>query len=346
MVLDVESLDLHAGETLVLLGPNGAGKSTLVQVMALLTSPDTGEVLHGGESARSRSLAHRRRLAVVFQDPLLLDASVESNAASGLAIRGVPNAERRTRASKWLERFGVVHLAKRSARTLSGGEAQRVSLARAFAVNPEVLFLDEPFAALDAPTRFALTEELRPLLSGGPKATVFVTHDRTEALRLGDRIAVLIDGRVRHVGTPAEVFGAPADEEVAQFVGVETIAAGRVSELRDGVAIVNVGGHAVEGGADVSPGDEVLVCLRPEDVVIGPVTEGGLTSARNHLPARVTRIVPWGPFVRVELDAGFPLVSLVTKQAVEDLALEAGTPVVVTFKAAGVHLIRRNNQTS
>jgi tungstate transport system ATP-binding protein len=288
------------------------------------------------------ALASRRRMAVVFQEPLLLDTSVEANAASGLAVRGVPAGERRRRVAHWLERFGVAHLAKRSARTLSGGEAQRVSLARAFAVQPEVLFLDEPFAALDAPTRQALTDELAALLSEGGMATVFVTHDRAEALRLGDRVAVLIAGRVRQVGTPAEVFGSPADEEIAQFVGAETIVTGTVCSVDAGVAVVDAAGHAIEGGGEsLAAGERVLVCLRPEDVVLGPVREGVPTSARNHVAATVTRIVPQGPFLRVELDAGFSLVALITKQSREDLAIEAGSRLLATFKASAVHLIRK-----
>jgi len=342
-ILRVDALDVHDGEVLAMLGPNGAGKSTLVQVLALLQKPASGEVCFDGEAIRGDSLSYRRRMAVVFQEPLLLDASVESNVGAGLAFRGVPGDERRRRVHEWLERFGVAGLAKRSARTLSGGEAQRVSLARAFVLEPEVLLLDEPFSALDAPTRQALIDDLVAMLAGTSMATVFVTHDRAEALRLGDRIAVLMGGRVRQVGTPAEVFGSPVDEEVAQFVGAETIVAGRVQAIADGVAMVSVAGHLVEGsGEPAAIGDDVLVCLRPEDVALGAVHEGGLpTSARNHLPARVTRIVPSGPFLRVEVDAGFPLVALITKQSREDLGIEPEVRVMATFKASAVHLIRK-----
>ena len=316
------SLDLPARQVTALLGPNGAGKTTLVQVMALLQRPDSGQVLFDGAPVRDL-LAARRRMAVVFQEPLLLDTTVEGNVGSGLAMRGVGGAERKTRVGDWLARLGIAHLARRSARTLSGGEAQRTSLARALVLEPEVLFLDEPFAALDAPTRQTLIDDLDRLLAGSGAATLFVTHDRTEALRLGDRIAVLMAGSVRQAGTPAEVFGAPADEEVAQFVGAETIVLGTVRELHDGVPVIEAAGHTIEGGSEASVGDEVLVCLRPEDVLLTPMHEGGVAmSARNHLPATVTRILPSGPFLRAELDAGFPLVALITKQAQEDLALD------------------------
>ena len=343
VAVDVTSLELHHGEVLALLGPNGAGKSTLVQLMALLVKPTAGEILYNGARVRNM-LACRRRMAVVLQEPLLLDTTVESNVASGLALRGVSREERKRRSGVWLERFGIGHLARRSSRTLSGGEAQRVSLARAFVVEPEILFLDEPFSSLDAPTRQALTGDLHSLLGNSNMATVFVTHDRAEALRLGDRIAVMMDGRIRQIGTPEEIFGMPADEDVAQFVGVETITYGRVQSVDDGVALVEVGGHTIEGGSGVDAGDDVLVCLRPEDVSISPAREGGhRTSVRNHLPARVTSIMPWGAFQRLELDAGFPLVALITRHAVEDLELVQGSDVTAGFKATAVHLIKRRS---
>jgi tungstate transport system ATP-binding protein len=344
-IVQIDALEILPGEVTAVLGPNGAGKSTLVQLLAMLVEPTSGAILHDGCATEGDRLGFRRRMASVFQEPLLLDTSVRSNAESGLALRGIPRAVRRERAEFWMERFGVGHLSRRSARTLSGGEAQRVSLARAFAVEPEVLFLDEPFAALDAPTRIALTEELQPLLTDQGRATVFVTHDRSEALRLGDRVVVMMDGRVRQAGTPGEVFGAPDDEEVAQFVGVETIANGRVTGLEMGVAVVDVGGRTVAGGSGVDVGDEVLFCLRPEDVIVEPGrVVSGETSARNHLPASVTRVVPWGPFLRLELDAGFKLVALITRQALDDLGLSPGSDVTATFKAAAVHLIKRHAQ--
>jgi tungstate transport system ATP-binding protein len=182
-------------------------------------------------------------------------------------------------------------------------------------------------------------DDVQGLLGETGTAAILVTHDRNEALRLAEYVAVLIAGRIRQTGTPAEVFASPADEEVAAFVGVETIVAGRVRELDDGVPLVEVAGHLVEGGVCVAAGDSVLVCLRPEDVTLSLATQA--SSARNHLSAKVVRLVPSGPYVRVELDTGFLLVALVTRQSQEELALAPGTEVVATFKAAAVHLIRK-----
>lgn len=344
-VLEAPWLDVLSGEVLAVVGPNGAGKSTLLQVLALLEKPSQGEVLFQGAPVRGNLLHYRRRMAVVFQEPLLLDTTVEGNVVSGLALRGVPRAERRRRVAEWLQRFGIEHLARRSARTLSGGEAQRVSLARALALDPDVLLLDEPFSALDAPSRETLIEDFERIVSPTRIGIVFVTHDRTEALRLGDRLVVLMGGRIRQVGTPSEIFAAPADEEVAAFVGVETILPGKVTETRGGLTVVSVGGKVVEAaGEALGPGAEVLVCLRPEDVVLG-AAEGPAspTSARNRLRAVVRRVVAAGPYVRVELDAGFPVVALITKQSREELALAPGSTVSASFKATAVHLIHRRH---
>jgi molybdopterin-binding protein len=186
-------------------------------------------------------------------------------------------------------------------------------------------------------------DDVQRLLGETKTAAILVTHDRNEALRLAEYVAVLIDGRVRQTGSPAEVFASPVDEEVAAFVGVETIVAGRVRELEAGVPVVEVAGRLVEGGAGFAAGDDVLVCLRPEDVTIAPISGASpLSSARNHLPAQVRRVVPAGPYVRVELDAGFLLVALITRQSRDELALGEGSEVVATFKAAAVHLIRKS----
>jgi molybdopterin-binding protein len=207
-------------------------------------------------------------------------------------------------------------------------------------LEPEVLLLDEPFSSLDAPTRELLIDDLDVVLSERRVATVLVTHDRAEALRLGDRIAVLMGGRLRQTGSANEVFSSPVDEEVAAFVGVENIIPGRVRSVADGLGAVEVAAGVVETATELEAGSEVLVCLRPEDVVLSREADAyPSVSARNHVRATVARVRYTGPYVRVEIDAGFPLVALVTKQSCEDLSLEPGASVFATFKATAVHLI-------
>ncbi len=344
-IVNVPRLDVAEGEVLVIIGPNGAGKSVLLETLALLQRPTEGRVLFEGEPAAGRELALRRRMAVVFQDPLLLRRSVAENIAVGMRLRGAPRWERRERVAFWMQRFGIAHLARRSAPTLSGGEAQRTGLARAFVLHPEVLLLDEPFSALDAPTREEMLDDLSAALAETGVTTVFVTHDRDEAMRLGGRMAVLMNGVIRQVGPTADVFASPVDREVAAFVGVETIVPGRVRSLEQGLAVVDVAGRRVEVATTVEAGGEVLLCLRPEDVVLRLAEDHpGPSSARNNLPAVVRRMVNVGFQVRVELDAGFPLVALITKQSREELSLDAGSRLTASFKATAIHLIPRHGR--
>lgn len=218
-VLDVDALKVEEGEVLAVIGPNGAGKSTLLEALALLT-PAEMTYRFGGRTAKlpQEALALRRQMAVVFQQSLLLEGTVFDNVAMGLRLRRVPQAEVRRRVSDALERFQVAHLAKRHARALSGGEAQRVSLARALALQPRVLFLDEPFGALDVLTRSAILQDLRSILRTAGITALFVTHDFTEIPPMADRVAVLMEGKIRQVGTPQEIFLKPADDSVHKLV--------------------------------------------------------------------------------------------------------------------------------
>jgi tungstate transport system ATP-binding protein len=341
VVLDVPALEVREREVLAIIGPNGAGKSTLLRVLGLLERPAAGVVSFGGTPAeRAPALARRRRMASVFQEPLLADTTVFDNVALGLRFRGASRAAAGPRVAAWLARFGIAELRDRRARTLSGGEAQRVALARALVLEPELLLLDEPFAALDQPTRERLIEDIGGILREDRTTTVLVTHDRAEALALADRVGVLMGGRLLQVGETASVFRAPVSEEVARFVGVETILDCQVTGQDGTLALLEVGGATLAVAQAARPGEWVRLCLRPEDVTLAP---GPLrvdpSSARNRLPGSVVRLVPAGPHVRAVLDCGFPLVALVTARSVEELGLREGAPVVAQFKATAPHLL-------
>lgn len=348
-VLQIDALTVEQAEVLAVIGPNGAGKSTLLLTIARLIEPGGGALFFRGASSVSISdLDFRRRIGLVLQEPLLLDTTVFANVAAGLRFRRLPTTEVKRRVAEWLRRLEIEHLCDRPARALSGGEAQRVSLARAFALQPQLLLLDEPFSALDAPSRARLLADLQSLLAQTQVTTIFITHDLDEALLLGDRVAVLLDGRLRQVGSPQEVFAAPADAEVAAFVGVETIIPGRVVAAQEGQAIVEAAGLRLEAVGDLAVGRAVLFCLRAEDVTLWnePALppyqgRGDSSSARNRLRGRVRGMSAQGALVRVEVDCGFPLMALITRASAREMGLTEGAPVTAAFKASAVHLIPR-----
>jgi len=340
--LNVPSLSIQQGEILSIIGSNGAGKTTLLQALCYLLKPVRGELFFRGEKINSShsALTYRRKLTMVFQEPLLFDTTVFENVASGLKIRGMGWEDVRRIATEQLDRFGIGHLSYRSARKISGGEAQRTSLARAFALQPEILFLDEPFASLDPPTRESLIEDLEGILRQTKTTTLFATHDRQEALRLSDRIAVMNNGKILQIGSPEEVMNRPVGEFVASFVGMETILTGIVTRKDDGTFVASVSGKEIEAVGEVRLGEEVILCIRPENVILSINPDGGVTSARNVFPGKVVRVTPMGLFHKVQLDCGFPLVAYVTNQSLENLSLGEGKQVQALFKATGIHVVR------
>jgi tungstate transport system ATP-binding protein len=345
LTLEVPAFSVSRGEILVVVGPNGSGKSTLLITLALLLRAQEGAVLyHGKEVANdSQALAWRRRTAVVFQEPLLLAGTVQENVALGLHLRGVRSTAALPRVRRWLERFGVGHLADRQARLLSGGEARRVSLARAFALEPEIIFLDEPFNALDTPTHQALLSDFAHVLRETGATTLMVTHDRNEALALASRVAVILNGGIRQLGKPEEVFSAPADAEVAAFVGAENILSGRVFRQAGGLATVRTDFVQMESVSTAAEGTSVTVILRPEHVTLSLPSPGvSRSSALNQLVGKVVSLYPLGAQARVTLDCGFPLVALVTLRSAQELGLESGKAVVASFKASAIHLVEKN----
>lgn len=219
LALEINALEVQRGEVLAIVGPNGAGKSTLLLALARLLRIERGEIVFAERRLSEwDALEYRRRLSFVFQAPLLLDLSVAQNVALGLSFRGLPREDVRARTRLWLERLDIGALSDRRAAELSGGEAQRVSLARALVLDPELLLLDEPFAALDPPSRARLLDDLSGLLSLDHCTTLFVTHDLKEAARLADRVAVMVGGRLKQVGTAQQIKRHPADAEVAAFL--------------------------------------------------------------------------------------------------------------------------------
>lgn len=319
------------GEVVAVIGPNGAGKSTLARALAGLTPIDGGHVRWRDQTwddGRRSVPVQRRRVGMVFQRQLLFPhLSALDNVAFGLRTRGVRRSDARAEARRWLDRLGVGELAGSRPAELSGGQAQRVSLARALAPEPGLLLLDEPFAALDVGVATALRLELAEHLVGFGGATVLVTHEALDTLLLADRVVVLDQGRVVQEGTPAELAGRPQTEHVARLMGLNLLG-GRGS----GTVV-----HLVGGGLLVTTTPAqgpVKASFRPEAVTL--TAEEPTGSARNRWPGTVRSVVPHGAAVRVHLDGPAPLVADVTPASAAALRLAPGRRVWAAVKATEI----------
>jgi molybdate transport system ATP-binding protein len=343
--ITVADLRIDAGVS-VLFGPSGAGKTTLLRCLAGLERPDDGEISFGNETWFSRAQRiflppEQRRVGYVPQDYALFPhLTVAGNIGYGL--HGLAAAEKKSRVAGVLEWLQLAALASRLPRKLSGGEQQRVALARAVVRKPKLLLLDEPLSALDAPTRERLRNELRRQLLQVGIPTVLVTHDRTEAIALGDQMVVIAHGEVQQTGPVAEVLNHPANLAVAEIAGTETVVPAEVLKFGDGLVTVMVGEVQLVSACPDFPAGvaAAYVCIRAEDVMLVPDASAP-ASARNRFPATVRAIEAAGPLLRVELDGGFPLKAMLTPSAAADLQIRPGTPVGVLIKAPQIHLLPR-----
>lgn len=265
-ILDVPDFRIEAGEAVAVIGPNGAGKSTLLRTLGLLERPEQGEVLFRGQPVYGSAAAVRVRrcMAAVFQDPLLLAGTVYQNVMTGLKLRKADRDKSKKQVDFWLDRLGISHLARRPAHRLSGGEAQRVSLARALVLEPEVLLLDEPFANLDLPTKRALRAELRDILIGADITTVMVTHDLEDIPYMAARVVAVFNGGLVQVGSYEDIVFKPCNRELAEFVGVDNILPGTVTE--EGTVWLP-GGQALHTESSLAAGTQVVVCIRSEGIL-------------------------------------------------------------------------------
>jgi len=339
-ILKGVNLTVERGEVHALIGPIGAGKTTLLRLIDALDKPYTGKILLDGvdvNSSEKTKLETRRRMAFVLQKPVVFNLSVYENLAYGLKWHGFKREQIRKKVNEILETVELQKYRKRNARTLSGGEMQRVAIARVIAAGPEVLLLDEPTANLDPISAAKIEDLIAGIIKQKAITVVMATHDMEQGQRLADRISVLVDGEIVQTGNAREIFASPKNREVAEFVGMENIIDGVVKTNEGNIAAIDVNGKIIEAISESSIGEKVSVCIRPEDITVSLSRMS--SSARNSLEGKITWIAFSGPLCRVEIDCGFPLIALVTKRSVEELELKKDTRVYGTVKAVNIHVI-------
>jgi molybdate/tungstate transport system ATP-binding protein len=338
------SFSVPQGGYALIIGPTGSGKTTLLEAIAGHARLRAGRIFLHDDDVTDLP-PERRGLGFVYQQyHLFPHLTVRDNIAYGIGkqVRTSENgANARGRTQELADMLAIGPLLDRPVRGLSGGEQQRVALARALAPRPSILLLDEPFAAVDPATRQVLRRELRELHQREGITTLQVTHDFDEALRLGDLVAVLADGRIAQSGTPEQVFRYPNSAFVARFVGTGNVIAGTVRRFQPegeaGPFRAQFQGENITLDVVAEREGPIHAVIRPEDIVLSLVPLPG--SARNHMTGRVSRLERLGPITLVHLDVGRPLIASVTTASADEMELRSGGAVMIAFKATAIHLV-------
>ena len=328
------NLDVNPGEYFVLLGPTGAGKTVLLEAVAGLYPVLEGDIWIGDRRITGLN-PEKREIGIVYQDQALFPhLTVENNVAFGLKVKKCSRAEAKAKIRAMAEVIGISHLLKRNPATLSGGEKQKVALARALVTEPKVLLLDEPLSALDPETRERMQAELKEMHRKVGVTVIHVTHDFEEAIALAHRVAVLNDGCIAQVGTPEEFLRRPSSEFVARFALSRNVFTGTVVGVEDGCATIDIGSARVR--ATTQAEGEVRLSLRPEDILISKAPLQ--STARNCLLGIVADIADRGSLNYVTVNLPPDFVCVITRQAFDELELRKGEEVWITFKASAVHV--------
>lgn len=328
-ILNIDKLYIHEHERLALIGHNGSGKSSLLKILSFLEKPSSGEVNFNLQSTKLSIIEKRRRIAAVFQQPLLLNMSVKDNIGYGLKLRGMKK-ERYEKVDYWMKRLNISHLKDRYPKNLSGGEAQRVSIARAMALEPKILFLDEPFSALDSPTKAQLLSDLSQIIKEAKITSVFITHDFSEIPFMADKVAVMAGGEIIQRGTVEDIFYRPVNDEVADLVGADIKFSGYMIERHRLSLEYNLSLDLPLGISQ--PLNSVVRCyIRPENVLLGK-------GEYNNFTGRVISIVPYGLNYKVTLSCPLPISVILDKHKFIDLKPEKDSILEINIPKNSIHI--------
>ncbi len=336
-VLRDACLDIEDREYMVIVGPSGSGKTVLLESIAGLYPVKRGEVWLRGCDATVLKPEHRH-VSIVYQDySLFTHISAEKNILFGMRMRGMEKDEMKKSLDKMVDLFNISHLLSRKPSTLSGGEQQKIALARALCVSPDVLLLDEPLSSLDPGTREDIEQELRNLHRELTVTILHVTHNFEEAIALGDRIAVIGGGKIMQVGTPEDIFRRPNSEFVARFAMARNIFYGRVVLSDRGDHMFKTGDSCflIEKGRK---GDRMVI--RPEDIMVYPFNDGKNNNGKNCFPGTINRINDKGSTLFVDVDIGIPVTALVTRHACRESGLRTGMRVKISCDPGSLHIFQ------
>lgn len=330
------SLKVREKEVFTVVGPNGSGKTTMLRIMASIDKPTSGETFLEGRKINDKNRRQaRRKSTMVFQKTALFNTTVYKNVAYGLKLRGFSRKEIDEKVEEALNLVKLRAYEKRPVKKLSGGEKQRVSLARALVLNTNLLLLDEPTANLD-PRNVSIIEETISRVNREYDTTVVMaTHNMFQAETLANRVALLLRGKMAQIGTPQDVLKGPSTN-LASFARLENVFAGKSEILQEGTSVIKVD-DGIEMEAALRKYGKVTVFVRPEDIIISKKTMP--SSARNVFKGKIFEISDFGPVVKLRVDAGKEFVVQITKRSFVEMRLNVGSTVFVTFKASSVHLV-------
>lgn len=334
--LDKINLSIMKGEIFTIIGPNGSGKTTALRIMAGIDRPTSGEVYFDGVKVDEGNMSKiRTKSTMVFQKTALFNTTVYKNIAYGLKLRGFSKKEIEEKVKDGLKIVRLEDYENRWAKKLSGGEQQRVSLARALVLNTELLLLDEPTANLD-PMNVSIIEETISWVNRERKTTVVMaTHNMFQAENLTNRAALLLEGKIREIGTTQEIFKDPSEYFIS-FARTENVFSGISKILKEGTSVINVGDGVLIEAVPKKSG-KIRLYVRSEDIVLSrnPI----ISSARNTFNGRIVGISDLKSLVKLKVNVGKEFVVQVTKRSFTEMQLNVGTEVYITFKASSVHVI-------
>ncbi len=336
--LENVNFKVEDGEVFAVIGPNGAGKTTLLRILDLLDTPTSGSVYFNSvavDYSTKNLLALRRRVAIVFQQTVLFNTSVFNNVAYGLKIRGENKRNIREKVKEVLQLVRLQGFERKNALDLSGGEAQRVALAQALIIEPELLLLDEPTANLD-PKNVSIMEEALSWINKQQKTTlIMTTHNMAQAQNLANKVALLFNGKIEKIGPAKKIFLAQS-KYLADFARIENIFTGISKVNRDGISVVEIG-NEVQIEAAFQRSGKLTVYVRPEDIILS--RNSVMSSARNVFRGRIVEMVDLGPVMRLKVDAGKEFVVQVTRRSFNEMKLNIGSEVFLVFKASAVQAV-------